>query len=73
MIGDDTEGVQPWMQVPEGPVRDLVFAYEAILTEMRTWTNSDVRIISEWVNRLDCARDEFVRALPDKDSDDAES
>lgn len=69
MIGDDTEGVQPWMQVPKGPVRDLVFAYEAILTEMRTWIASDVRIIEEWVGRLDQARDEFVRSVPEQESD----
>lgn len=67
MIGDDKEGVQPWILVPEGPVRDLLFAYEAVLTEMRTWANSDVRIIAEWVRRIDNERDTFVQSQSEKD------
>lgn len=40
--------------------RQLLFVYEAILTEMRTHATVD-RQIAEWVKRLDDARDEAVR------------
>lgn len=69
MIGDDKEGIHPWMLVPEGPVRDLLFAYEAILTEMRSHGDGGDRIPAEWVKRLDQSRDEFVRSVSEQDEE----
>lgn len=55
--------ISPWLCFPDGHSRDLVFAYEMVLTEMRAHARSN-RTIKQWVARLDSARDEFVRASP---------
>lgn len=68
MIGDDEEGIQPWLLFPEGPMRDLMLEYEAVLTEMRTHSDAGDRMPGQWVRRLDQARDEFVRAVSGKHS-----
>ena len=62
MLGDDKKGVQPWMLFEKGPMRDLVFAYESVLTEMRSLATTDLTIRS-WVQRIDYERDTFVRVL----------
>jgi N-dimethylarginine dimethylaminohydrolase len=57
--------ISPWLSFPNAAQRELVFAYEMILTEMRTHARAKSnRTIREWVKRLDEARDEYVRTLP---------
>lgn len=51
----------PWELIKDKNVSQLVFAYEMVLTEMRTHAKAG-GIIAEWVKRLDFERDEFVRS-----------
>jgi len=46
---------------PAQPVAQLLFSYEAMLTEMRTHAKAG-GIIAEWVTRIDFARDEYTAA-----------
>jgi hypothetical protein len=57
--------LNPWELIKDKDVSQLVFAYEMVLTEMRTHSRGD-RLIAEWVKRLDSERDEFVRSASDK-------
>ena len=54
----------PWELVKDKNVSQLVFAYEMVLTEMRTHARGS-KLIAEWVKRLDSERDEFVRSQSD--------
>jgi hypothetical protein len=54
----------PWELVKDKDVSQLVFAYEMVLTEMRTHAKAD-RLIAEWVKRLDSERDAFVHSQSD--------
>lgn len=56
--------------IEDREIQQLVFAYEMVLTEMRTHARRARRgsALKEWVERLDRARDEFMRAaLPTSD------
>lgn len=57
-----TKDVNPWELIHDKTISQLVFAYEAVLTEMRTHAkvNATVR---NWVARLDYDRDEFVKSM----------
>jgi len=57
-----TKDVNPWELIHDKAISQLVFAYEAVLTEMRTHARAD-RTIKEWVKRLDFERDEFVKSM----------
>lgn len=43
-------------------IKQLVFAYESILTEMRTHSAANP-LIRQWVDKLDYERDEFVQSV----------
>jgi hypothetical protein len=60
VLRGDVLSVERAAEVDHNPLASLVYAYEAILTEMRTVVGN--RAIAEWVGRLDFARDEFLLA-----------
>jgi molybdopterin-guanine dinucleotide biosynthesis protein A len=45
-------------------LESLLFAYEAVLTEMRTYAKAGDRTIAGWVKRLDFERDENAKDIP---------
>lgn len=57
-----TKERNPWELIADKDISHLVFAFEAVLTEMRTHARGD-RTIREWVKRLDSERDDFVRTM----------
>lgn len=54
---------ETWELIRDPLVSQLVFAYEMVLTEMRTYAKAGDRTIAEWVRRLDFERDEFVNQM----------
>ena len=57
-----TKDVNPWELIHDKAISQLVFAYEMVLTEMRTHGRAN-KTIREWVERLDSERDEFAVAM----------
>lgn len=55
----------PHTLIEDKAASQLVFAYEAILSEMRTYADAGDRTIANWVQRLDSEREDFVRAAQD--------
>jgi hypothetical protein len=58
---EERETVDPLVFVPGGALHDLLYGYEAVLSEMRKMHSASRSLIAEWVGRIDSARDDFVQ------------